>query len=74
MKKDKGFISWLVLIIIALALLKYFFGWSIFDAASTEQGRGTIAYIKDVLSFVWYYLKVPVLFLWRIIFDLLPSR
>ena len=71
---NKGFIGWLVLIIIALALLKYFLNWSIFDAAASEQGRNTINYIKDVLSFVWSYARVPVLFIWQKVLELLPSR
>ena len=74
MRKDKGFIGWLVLIIIALALLKYFLNWSIFDAAASEQGRNTINYIKDVLNFVWSYARIPVLFIWQKVLELLPSR
>ncbi len=65
MNGEKGFIGWLVLIIIALALLKYFFNWSIFDAAASEQGRGTITYIRDVLNLVWSYLSAPVTFAWK---------
>lgn len=57
MKRERGFVSWLLLIIVALVLLKYFFNWSIFDAASSEQGRNTINYIKEVLSTVWYYIR-----------------
>jgi len=74
MKRDKGFIGWLVLIIIALALLKYFLNWSVFDAAASEQGRNTINYIKEVLSFVWSYARIPVLFIWQKVLELLPSR
>jgi len=74
MKKDNGFISWLILIIVALALLKYFFNWSIFDAAASEQGRGTINYIRDVLNTTWSYIRTPVIFIWQRIFELLPTR
>ena len=74
MRKDKGFIGWLVLIIIALALLKYFLNWSVFDAAASEQGRNTINYIKEVLSFVLSYARIPVLFIWQKVLELLPSR
>jgi hypothetical protein len=65
MKKDGGFISWLILLIIALALLKYFFNWSIFDAAASEQGRNTIRYMRDVFNLVWTYLAVPFTFIWN---------
>ena len=74
MKRDKGFISWLILIIIALALLKYFFDWSIFDAAASEKGRETINYIREVLNTVWSYIRVPVLFVWQKVLELLQSR
>lgn len=65
MKKDRGFITTLLLIIIGLALLKYFFNWSIFDAAASEEGRGTISYIRDVLNTVWRYIETPVKFAWN---------
>ncbi len=55
----------LVLIVAALALLKYFFNWSIFDAAASEQGRSTVSYIRDVLNTVWSYIGTPVTFAWQ---------
>lgn len=64
MERDRGFIGYIVLIIIALAALKYFFDWSIFDAAASEEGRATIDYVKNVLSFIWKYLSVPVNYIW----------
>ncbi len=63
--KDEGFITILLIIIVGLALLKYFFNWSIFDAAASEEGRGTISYIRDVLNTVWTYIETPVLFVWN---------
>jgi len=72
--EDRGFISWLILIIVALALLKYFFNWSIFDAAATEQGRGTISYIRDILNLAWSYLETPVMWIWQRVLELIPSR
>lgn len=62
---EKGFITTLLLIIVALAALKYFFDWSIFDAAASEQGRGTISYIRDVLDTVWTWIEAPVQFVWN---------
>jgi len=70
----KGFIGRLLLIITALILLKYFFNWSIFDAAASEQGRNTINYIKDVLYTAWSYIKTFVLPIWQKVIELLPSR
>lgn len=63
--RKQGFISTLLLIIVGLAALKYFFDWSIFDAAASEQGRGTVAYIRDVLSTTWTYIGAPVMFVWN---------
>ena len=71
MARQAGFIGKLILIVIALVLLKYFFNWSIFDAASSEQGRRTIEYIKDVFSVVWGYIDGPVLRVWYKILELL---
>ncbi|OHA88978.1 MAG: hypothetical protein A3C70_00510 [Candidatus Zambryskibacteria bacterium RIFCSPHIGHO2_02_FULL_43_14] len=69
---NRGFIGKFVLIIIALAALKYFFDWSVFDAASSEQGRKTISYIREVLDTAWSYIKVPATILWQKTLGLLP--
>ena len=63
--KERGFIGTIFLIIIGLALLKYFFNWSIFDAAASEEGRGTISYVRDILNTLWSYLATPVNFIWN---------
>ena len=67
----RGFISWLILIIIALALLKYFFNWSIFEAIESEKGRNTVLYIRDALNTSWAYIKVPVIYVWQKIMELI---
>jgi len=64
LNKKRGFISTILLIIVALALLKYFFDFSIFDAATSEQGRATVAYIREVLGTVWFYIRTPVMYAW----------
>lgn len=62
----------IVIVIIALTLLKYFLNWDIFDAASTEQGKSTILYIRDVVNLVWSYISAPVVFIWhRIVWPIL---
>lgn len=72
MKKDKGFIGIIILIIIALALLKYFLNWSIFEAAATPQGKETVGYTQNIVSTIWSYLSVPFHFVWdRILSPLL---
>lgn len=72
MEKDgeigqKGIIDWIILIIIALALLKYFFDWSIFDALASEEGRSTVGYIREVLTTIWSYIATPVTFAWKMV-------
>jgi hypothetical protein len=64
--KQGGFIGTILLIIIALILLKYFLNWSVFDAASTEQGHDTIIYIRDVLNTAWNYIVVGAKYLWNL--------
>ena len=72
--RQEGFISTLILIVIALALLNYFFDINIFDLASSEKGRATIDYIQNIFSVVWSWIRVPVLFFWNAIMDLFQSR
>ena len=74
MRKERGFISLLILLIIALALLKYFLNWSIFDAMESERGRETVSYIRDVLNIAWSYVRTPVMFVWQKALELLRSR
>lgn len=62
---NKGFIGTIVLIIVGLALLKYFLNWSIFDAAASEEGRATITYVRDIINTVWSYIGSPVNFAWN---------
>lgn len=58
--KEQGFIQLVIVIIIALVAAKYFFDWSIFEAAGTAEGQGAMAYLKDIL--VW--IKDQLLALW----------
>lgn len=67
-KRDRGFIEIVILIILALAALKYFLDWDIFDAAATEEGQGTISYIKKVLDAIWSYIGSPVTWAWDKVF------
>ena len=70
MKRNRGFVGNLILLVIALALAYYFFDWSIFDAAESEKGRDTIDYIRNVLTALYSYIKTPVLFVWNKIIEL----
>jgi len=74
MKRSGGFINTLVIIILALAAAKYFFGWSIFDAAETSEGQGTVVYIRRILDTIWYYLGYPIAWIWENLKELIQSR
>ena len=65
MEKNRGFIRTILLLIIALAALKYVFGWSIFDAIESESGKETVAYIRQILDLLWSYLEAPVNYIWK---------
>lgn len=62
--REGGFITTILIIIVALAALKYFLNWDIFDAAASEEGQTTISYVKDVINTVWSYIEAPVKFAW----------
>lgn len=65
---SRGFIGTIILIIIGLAALKYFLNWDIFDAANSEQGQGTIGYVRDIINTIWKYIGAPLTFIWNQIF------
>lgn len=62
---NRGFISTLVVIILALAAAKYFFDWSIFDAAATPEGQGTVTYVRRILDVIWSYIGYPIAWIWN---------
>lgn len=53
---NKGFISWIVIAVVALALAYYFFDWSIFTAIESDKGQATITYIKNIFVSIWNFL------------------
>jgi hypothetical protein len=67
MKKEKGFIQIIVIIIIALAALKYTFDFSIIDFIAQDRVKDTISYIwNDVIVFLWVnYLGAPIIWAWE---------
>ena len=64
MKRNRGLISTIILIIVGLAALKYFLNWSIFDAAASDQGQSTIGYVRDIVNYIWSYIGYPVTWAW----------
>jgi hypothetical protein len=70
--RDRGFIGIIILVVIALVLLKWFYDWSIFDAAATPHGQDTIGYGQKVINTIWSWISGPVLFIWsKILWPLL---
>lgn len=67
--REGGFITLIIFLIIALALLKYFFDWSIFDATDTPQGQETVSYTRQLIDTVWFYLKTPALWVFHNILE-----
>jgi len=65
MKKEKGFIGYIILVVIALILLKYFFNWSIFEATATPQGQETVSYTRHVIDVIWVYVNPIVMWVWN---------
>jgi hypothetical protein len=74
MKKQGGFISTIIVVILALAAAKYFFNWSIFDAAETPEGQGTVVYIRRVLDIIWSYLVYPLSWIWENLLEAIRNR
>ncbi len=64
MKRDKGFVGIIILVIIGLALLKYFINFDIFAAADSTRGQETLGYTAQILRTGWSYISTPVSYAW----------
>lgn len=64
MKKDQGFVGIIILVIVGLALLKYFINFDVFEAADSPQGQQTIGYTAQILRTIWSYISTPVSYAW----------
>ncbi|MDB5194083.1 MAG: hypothetical protein JWN50_97 [Parcubacteria group bacterium] len=62
--REQGFVGIIILVIVGLALLKYFINFDIFAAADSTQGQQTIGYTGQILRTVWSYISTPVTFVW----------
>ncbi len=71
-QNNQGFITWIIIIVIALALAKYFFDFNIFSAANSPKGVETTNYVKQVLDTIWFYISRPVMYIWNnVVVDML---
>jgi hypothetical protein len=64
MKRERGFIGLLIVLIVGLIFAKYLFNWSIFSAAASPQGQETVSYTHQIFSTVWGYISAPIIFVW----------
>ncbi|MFA6050548.1 MAG: hypothetical protein WC761_05115 [Candidatus Paceibacterota bacterium] len=61
--RKRGFIKAIILIIIALALLKYFYNLTFFDILKSDVVTDIWAIIKSIFGIIWDLLTVMLDFL-----------
>lgn len=66
-ERDRGFLKTVILIIIALVLLKYFFGLSVRDLWESEVTQNIWQIIKSLFSVLWDILILLLNFLKELI-------
>lgn len=63
---SKGFIGTIVIVVIGLALLKYFFDWNIIEFLKSPKVIETFYYIKKFIVLIWdKFVATPASFLWN---------
>ena len=64
-KHSQGFISAIIALVIALALLKYFFNWNVIDFIKSPDVMEVWDYIKRFVLLIWTsIIKEPFLYVW----------
>jgi len=65
MKKNQGFIKWIILIVVALIILGYF-GIDVKQVVESPTTQSNLNYLEQVASWLWHnILKVPVTWIWE---------
>lgn len=63
---EKGVIGLLIVLIVALALAKYFFHWSIIDFLKSPGFIDVFSYLKKAVLLIWNKLLLaPLRFIWN---------
>ncbi|NQV88278.1 MAG: hypothetical protein HQ402_01835 [Parcubacteria group bacterium] len=62
--KKRGFLKMILVVIVALALLKFVFHFDIIDFFNSPKAQETVKYVLNVVKIVWEYIRVPFLFVW----------
>lgn len=65
--RDRGFLRIIILVIVALALLKYFFGISVKDLWNSQVTQDIVQIIKSLFSVIWDILLLLLNFLKELI-------
>ena len=64
--RSAGFISIIISLVIALALLKYFFDWNVLDFIKSPDVTEVWDYIKRFVLLIWTnIIKEPFLYIWN---------
>jgi hypothetical protein len=53
---EQGFISIIILIVVALVALKYFFNFSFFEWIGSGQGKEALLWVKSEVLALWSYI------------------
>ena len=65
MKKDQGFIKWIILIIIALIILGYY-GFDVRRAIDAPTTQSNLNWFKETCLWIWdNVLRWPATFVWE---------
>ncbi|MCA9353053.1 hypothetical protein KC901_02620 [Patescibacteria group bacterium] len=69
-QKERGFLKWILIIVIAIIIASYFFDFSLQDAVEDEQTQSNLGYIWDhIVTFYDSYLRQTVEWLWDFILE-----
>lgn len=72
--KSGGFITTIIVILVAIVVLKFVFGFNIIEFLRSPKVSEWTSYIKDVIVFVWtHYLAGAFSALWDLISKLFEN-
>lgn len=65
--QNKGFIKYIILIIIGILILSYF-GFDIKGTVESDQSRSNLSYVWGLVVYIWdHFLAGPVIWVWKTI-------
>lgn len=73
-KNRRGFITAIVVVIVAIVLLRIWFGFNIIDFLKSPGVAEWTSYIRDVVIFVWnHYLKEISVTIWNFFLNIVNN-